>query len=161
MAGALKRSQGIVSAIGKEMKRVNLKGVKRVTITFDPFAENVKATSVAPISGNVIENSYLFCSSNPRVVATNPKCVVKTDIVCNRQPAEVKFSLIDKAQEQLKVKDVRFLSNNLNTLEILQLCNKHVSPLAPEEEEKGKVLTKAEKQKLAGGAGGKKAQKKK
>ena len=63
--------------------------------------------------------------------------------------------------EQLKVKDIRFLSNNLTTLEILQLCNKHVSPLAPEEEEKGKVLTKAEKQKLAGGAGGKKVQKKK
>lgn len=43
-SGALKRSQGIVSAIGKELKRVNLKGVNRVTITFDPFAENVKST---------------------------------------------------------------------------------------------------------------------
>lgn len=43
-SGALKRSQGIVSAIGKELKKVNLKGVKRVTITFDPFAENVKST---------------------------------------------------------------------------------------------------------------------
>ncbi|KAM7342091.1 mitochondrial ribosomal protein L53 [Cochliomyia hominivorax] len=149
-SGALKRSQGIVSAIGKELKKVNLKGVKRVTITFDPFAENVKAT-----------REFLFLLSNPKVVATNPKCVVKTDIVCNRQPAEVKFSLVEKAQEQLKVKNVRFLSNNLNTLEILQLCNKHVSPLAPEEEEKGKVLTKAEKQKLSGGAADKKAPKKK
>ncbi|XP_061400018.1 uncharacterized protein LOC133337839 [Musca vetustissima] len=147
-SGALKRSQGIVSAIGKELKRVNLKGVNRVTITFDPFAENVKST-----------REFLFLLSTPRVVLTNPKCVVKTDIVCNRQPAEVKFSLIESAQEKLKVKDVRLLSSNLNTLEILQLCNRHISSAAPEEEDTGKVLTKAEKQKIAGA--GKKIQKKK
>ncbi|XP_005175312.1 uncharacterized protein LOC101898234 [Musca domestica] len=147
-SGALKRSQGIVSAIGKELKRVNLKGVNRVTITFDPFAENVKST-----------REFLFLLSTPRVVQTNPKCVVKTDIVCNRQPAEVKFSLIESAQEKLKVKDVRLLSSNLNTLEILQLCNRHISTAAPEEEDTGKVLTKAEKQKIAGA--GKKIQKKK
>uniref|UniRef100_A0A1I8Q463 Large ribosomal subunit protein mL53 n=1 Tax=Stomoxys calcitrans TaxID=35570 RepID=A0A1I8Q463_STOCA len=147
-SGTLKRSQGIVSAIGKELKRINLKGVNRITVTFDPFAENVKST-----------RDFLFLLSTPRVVLTNPKCVVKTDVVCNRQPAEVKFSLIQKAQEQLKVKDVRFLSNNLNTLEILQLCNKHISTLAPEEEETTKVLTKAEKQKIA--SAGKKAPKKK
>ncbi|XP_073846621.1 mitochondrial ribosomal protein L53 [Musca autumnalis] len=147
-SGALKRSQGIVSAIGKELKRVNLNGVNRVTITFDPFAENVKST-----------REFLFLLSTPRVVLTNPKCVVKTDIVCNRQPAEVKFSLIESAQEKLKVKDVRLLSSNLNTLEILQLCNRHISSAAPEEEDTGKVLTKAEKQKIAGA--GKKIQKKK
>ena len=45
---------------------------------------------------------FLFLLSNPRVVATNPKCVVKTDVVCNRQPAEVKFSLIEKAQGKYK-----------------------------------------------------------
>ncbi|XP_075169124.1 mitochondrial ribosomal protein L53 [Haematobia irritans] len=147
-SGTLKRSQGIVSAIGKELKRINLKGVNRITVTFDPFAENVKST-----------RDFLFLLSTPRVVQTNPKCVVKTDVVCNRQPAEVKFSLIPSAQEQLKVKDVRFLSTNLNTLEILQLCNKHISSLAPEEEDTGKVLTKAEKQKIA--SAGKKAPKKK
>lgn len=46
----------------------------------------------------VYSREFLFLLSNPRVVLTNPKCVVKTDIVCNRQPAEVKFSLIEKAQ---------------------------------------------------------------
>lgn len=43
-SGALRRSNGIVAAIGKQLKSVNLKGVKRVTVTFDPFAENVKST---------------------------------------------------------------------------------------------------------------------
>lgn len=113
---------------------------------------------------------------------TNPKCVVKSDIVCDRQPSCIKFALIDSAQgeavvpyyhigylyrnlsptEQAKVKEIRFNSDNLNTLELLQLCNRHVSSLAPVEEVTNKVLTKAEKQKLGGGAGaGKKAAKKK
>ncbi|XP_037728401.1 uncharacterized protein LOC119559405 isoform X1 [Drosophila subpulchrella] len=150
-SGALRRSGGIVSAIGKQLKSVNLKGVKRITVQFDPFAENVKST-----------REFLFLLSTPKVALTNPKCVVKPEIVCDRQPASIKFALIDSAQEQAKVKEIRFNSDNLNTLELLQLCNRHVSSLAPPEEITTKVLTKAEKQKLGGGAGGgKKALKKK
>ena len=63
--------------------------------------------------------------------------------------------------EQAKVKNIRFLSDNLNTLELLQLFNKHVSVLAPPEDTTSKVLTKAEKQKLSGAAGKKGALKKK
>lgn len=59
------------------------------------------------------------------------------------------------------MKEIRFNSENLNTLELLQLCNRHVSTLAPPEEITNKVLTKAEKQKLGGGAGGKRIVKKK
>ncbi|XP_068145966.1 uncharacterized protein mRpL53 [Drosophila tropicalis] len=149
-SGTLRRSGGIVSAIGKQLKSVNLKGVKRITVQFDPFAENVKST-----------REFLFLLSTPKVAQTNPKCVVKPDIVCNRQPASINFSLIETAQEQAKVKEIRFNSENLSTLELLQLCNKHVSSLAPPEEITNKVLTKAEKQKLAGGAGGKKGSSKK
>lgn len=43
-SGALKRSGGVVSAIGKQLKQINLKGVKRINVTFDPFSENVKST---------------------------------------------------------------------------------------------------------------------
>ncbi|XP_034110572.1 39S ribosomal protein L53, mitochondrial [Drosophila albomicans] len=150
-SGTLRRSGGIVSAIGKQLKSVNLKGVKRITVQFDPFAENVKST-----------REFLFLLSTPKVSLSNPKCVVKPEIVCDRSPAFIKFSLIDSAQEQAKVKEIRFNSANLNTLELLQLCNQHVSTLAPPEEITNKVLTKAEKQKLGGGAGGgKKATKKK
>lgn len=43
-SGALKRSNGIIAAISKQLKSVNLKGVKRITVTFDPYAENVRST---------------------------------------------------------------------------------------------------------------------
>ncbi|XP_011201161.2 39S ribosomal protein L53, mitochondrial [Bactrocera dorsalis] len=149
-SGALKRSNGIIAAISKHLKSVNLKGVKRITVTFDPFSENVRST-----------RDFLSLLSTPKISLTNPSCVIKTDVVCNRQPSEVKFSLIDSAQEKAQVKEVRFVSSNLTTLELLQLLNKHVSTLAPVEEITSKVTTKAEKQKLAGGAGGKKGSKKK
>ncbi|XP_014085220.3 large ribosomal subunit protein mL53 [Bactrocera oleae] len=149
-SGALKRSNGIIAAISKQLKSVNLKGVKRITVTFDPHAENVRST-----------RDFLSLLSTPKISFTNPNCVIKTDVVCNRQPSEVKFSLIDSAQEKAKVKEIRFNSSNLTTLELLQLLNKHVSTLAPVEEITSKVTTKAEKQKLAGGAGGKKGSKKK
>lgn len=43
-SGTLSRSAGLVSAIGKHVKLINLKGVKRVNVTFDPFFENVRPT---------------------------------------------------------------------------------------------------------------------
>lgn len=43
-SGALRRSGGVVSAIGKQVKLINLKAVNRITVTFDPFSENVKST---------------------------------------------------------------------------------------------------------------------
>lgn len=43
-SGTLRRSAGVVSAIGKHVKLINLKGVKRVTVSFDPFLENVRPT---------------------------------------------------------------------------------------------------------------------
>ncbi|XP_017490524.1 PREDICTED: 39S ribosomal protein L53, mitochondrial-like isoform X1 [Rhagoletis zephyria] len=147
-SGALKRSNGLIAAISKQLKSVNLKGVKRITVTFDPFAENVRPT-----------RDFLSLLSAPKISLTNPNCVLKTDVVCNRQPAQVKFSLIDSAQEKVQVKEIRFISENLTTLELLQLLNKHVSALAPVEEITSKLATKAEKQKLA--AGGKKGSKRK
>lgn len=42
--GSLSRSGGLISAIAKNVRLLNLKGIKRVTISFDPFGENVKHT---------------------------------------------------------------------------------------------------------------------
>ncbi|XP_053964644.1 39S ribosomal protein L53, mitochondrial [Anastrepha ludens] len=147
-SGALKRSNGVIAAISKQLKSVNLKGVKRITITFDPFTENVRPT-----------RDFLSLLSAPKISQTNPNCIIKTDVVCNRQPSDIKFTLIDSAQEKAQVKEIRFISDNLTTLEILQLLNKHISVLAPVEEITSKVATKGEKQKLA--ASGKKGTKKK
>lgn len=44
ISGSLSRSGGLWSAIGKNTKLLNLKGVKRITVSFDPFGENVKHT---------------------------------------------------------------------------------------------------------------------
>lgn len=42
--GSFSRSAGLFSAIGKNIRLMNLKGVKRITTSFDPFHQNVKAT---------------------------------------------------------------------------------------------------------------------
>jgi hypothetical protein len=41
-SGGFSRSAGIYSAIGKQLKSVNLKPVKQVVFKFDPFRPNVK-----------------------------------------------------------------------------------------------------------------------
>lgn len=42
--GSFSRSGGIMSAIAKNLRLLNLKPVKRITLSFDPFHESVKAT---------------------------------------------------------------------------------------------------------------------
>lgn len=42
--GSLNRSGGLFSAIAKNARLMNLKAVKRITVSFDPFGENVKNT---------------------------------------------------------------------------------------------------------------------
>lgn len=44
-AGTFTRSGGIVSAIGKQMKMLNLKAAKRVTVKFDPFDQTAAAAA--------------------------------------------------------------------------------------------------------------------
>lgn len=43
-SGTIRRSKGVVSAIGKQLKAVNLKAAKKITIKFDPFGENATHT---------------------------------------------------------------------------------------------------------------------
>lgn len=43
-SGTIRRSVGVVSAIGKQLNSVNLKAAKRITVIFDPFSDNVKHT---------------------------------------------------------------------------------------------------------------------
>jgi len=133
-SGTISRSAGLVSAIGKQVKAMNLRGVKRVTISFDPFHEKA-----------VDARNFLYHLSLPKVVATNPSCVIKTDIVCDRRPATVTFQLIPTVADQLKLKNVTLNGENLTTLELLQLTNKYVSAYAPKEEPVNVVKTKSEK----------------
>ncbi|KAJ6647532.1 hypothetical protein Bhyg_02755, partial [Pseudolycoriella hygida] len=122
------------SSIVKNIRQINLKGVQRVTITFDPFRDDVKNT-----------RDFLFFLSTPTIVRSNPNCTVKSEIVCDRSPSSIVFSLIPSVQETSKLKDIRINSDNLNVLEILQVCNKYVSTLAPKEEPVNVIKTKSEK----------------
>lgn len=44
ITGSLSRSGGLLSAIAKNVRLLNLKAAKRITISFDPFGENVRET---------------------------------------------------------------------------------------------------------------------
>lgn len=40
--GSMSRSGGLMSAIAKNLKLMNLKAAKRITVTFDPFHPNAR-----------------------------------------------------------------------------------------------------------------------
>ncbi|KAG4072548.1 hypothetical protein HA402_004637 [Bradysia odoriphaga] len=133
-SGTITRSGGLVDAISKNLRQLNLKAVSRITISFDPFKENVRHT-----------RDFLFYLSSPKVTATNPNCVVKANVVCNRAPSTIAFSLIPAVQETAKLKQIKIDADNLSSLELLQICNKYVTTLAPKEEPVNVVKTKSEK----------------
>ncbi|KAJ8927044.1 hypothetical protein NQ314_020531 [Rhamnusium bicolor] len=108
-SGTFTRSAGVISAIVKQLKLVNLKPVKKIQIQFDPFHPNA-ATA----------RNFLFHISSPKVAETNLNCAIKTNIVCDRSEPEIRIDLLDSGS-------IKFLTNNLTVLEILQHINKHIS----------------------------------
>ncbi|CAH2050564.1 unnamed protein product, partial [Iphiclides podalirius] len=135
-SGTVRRSGGVVSAIGKQLRAVNLKAAKRITVKFDPFSDNVKHT-----------RNFLHYISSPKIILTNPNCSLKTEVVCDRSEPVIDISIIPSIAETAKVKNVTFKSGNLTCLEILQLLNKHITSLAPAEQVSSSVQTKSEKKK--------------
>ena len=43
-SGRFSRSGGVVAALAKQIRLMNFRAVKKVTVAFDPFQENVKST---------------------------------------------------------------------------------------------------------------------
>ncbi|XP_012252333.2 39S ribosomal protein L53, mitochondrial [Athalia rosae] len=126
-SGTITRSGGVISAIMKQVKSVNLKAVKRISIQFDPFAPNVTHT-----------RDFMFFLNKPKVLATNLDCKIKTEIVCDRSDPVITCNLLSGEK-------VTFKSFNLTTLELFQLLNQHVSSLAPVPEVIVEVKTKSSK----------------
>lgn len=94
-SGTFTRSAGLYSAIGKQLKLVNLKPVKKVVYKFDPFQPNVKSIRFVLLESTVSflldSLSYhlrdcMFILSSEKIQSTNPQCVFKTDIVDNCEP---------------------------------------------------------------------------
>ncbi|XP_058466689.1 uncharacterized protein LOC131439553 [Malaya genurostris] len=134
LSGTFTRSGGVFSAIGKQLKMLNLKAVKRITVTFDPFQENAVPT-----------RELLQHLSSPKIIKTNPSCLLKPEVVCDRRQPSIVFQLIPSVQAETKLKKIELNGANLSTLELLQLCNKHVSSLAPKEVVTSSIKTKSEK----------------
>ncbi|VVC97672.1 39S ribosomal protein L53, mitochondrial [Leptidea sinapis] len=133
-SGTFRRSGGVVSAIGKQLRAVNLKAAKRITVKFDPFSDNVSHT-----------RNFVHYISAPKIALTNPNCVLKTEIVCDRREPTVDITLLPAIAEKAKVDNITLKSANLTCLEILQLLNKYVSALAPPEQVA--TITKLDKKK--------------
>ncbi|XP_063375668.1 large ribosomal subunit protein mL53 [Cydia amplana] len=133
-SGTLRRSGGVVSAIGKQLRAVNLKAAKRITVKFDPFGNNVTET-----------RNFLHYISSSKIALTNPNCALKTDIVCDRSEPTVDIILTPSIAETANYKKVTLKSGNLTCLELLQLLNKHISALAPVEQPVSTIQTKSEK----------------
>ncbi|XP_047098962.1 39S ribosomal protein L53, mitochondrial [Schistocerca piceifrons] len=126
-SGTFTRSSGLISAISKQLRSVTLKPVKKISVKFDPFQENVTET-----------RNFLFHISSPKILSSNTSCVIKTDILCDRSEPIISFFLVNG-------ESVIFKSKNLTALELLQLYNKHITPLAPAEQPASTVLTKSER----------------
>ncbi|KAK9870942.1 hypothetical protein WA026_009900 [Henosepilachna vigintioctopunctata] len=115
-SGSFTRSAGVISAITKQLKLMNLKPVKKIHVKFDPFHPNA-----------VTAREFLFHISSPKVIETNLECLIKPNVVSDRSEPEIKLELEDSGS-------LKFLANNLTVLEILQQINKHVSSkVVPEE----------------------------
>ncbi|XP_049964813.1 39S ribosomal protein L53, mitochondrial [Schistocerca serialis cubense] len=126
-SGTFTRSSGLISAISKQLRSVTLKPVKKISVKFDPFQENVTET-----------RNFLFHISSPKILSSNTSCVIKTDILCDRSEPNISFFLVNG-------ESVIFKSKNLTALELLQLYNKHITPLAPAEQPASTVKTKSER----------------
>ncbi|PNF25001.1 hypothetical protein B7P43_G07958 [Cryptotermes secundus] len=175
-SGTLKRSAGVASAIAKQTRLLNLKPVKNIVVKFDPFNKNVKETSfqVHPSDLSVIKlnknnklyiyialalykmphhhesvlkefgsdiqmQEFLFSLTGSKVLTTNISCKIKTNILCDRSQPSITFTLSNNEV-------IVFKSANLTNLELLQLYNKHITPLASTEEPETIVpQTKSEK----------------
>lgn len=104
----------------------------------------------------------MFYISSPKINATNPNCVIKTDIVCNRERPSITFQFIPQVQgknkdlftslnlkfllvEAEKLKTVKIEVENLSILELLKITNEHITARAPKEEAVSSLKTKSEK----------------
>ncbi|XP_031618560.1 uncharacterized protein LOC116337803 [Contarinia nasturtii] len=134
--GSLSRSAGLISAIAKNVRLLNLKAVKRITVSFDPFVENVKQT-----------REVVFQLSVGRVQRTNPGCIFRTNVVCDRSDPQFIVDLIPEVHETAGFNTVKINAKHLTALEILELFNKHITVLAPKEEKVQPISTKSKKKK--------------
>ncbi|KZC11541.1 PREDICTED: 39S ribosomal protein L53, mitochondrial [Dufourea novaeangliae] len=128
-SGTRSRSKGVISAIAKHLRKLSLKPVKSISIKFDPFGDNALQT-----------RDFFFHITTPKIIATNPRCSVKPQIVSDLSEPLVTFKLLSGDSVVIK-------STNLTSLNILELYNKHITPLSPPDPETESEIPAEEKKK--------------
>ncbi|XP_076299266.1 mitochondrial ribosomal protein L53 [Lasioglossum baleicum] len=121
--GSRSKSRGVISAIAKHLRTLTLKPVKSISIKFDAFNPNAVQT-----------RDFFFHITTPKIIATNPRCLVKPEIVSDLSDPVVTFKLLSGDNVVVK-------SANLTSLNILELYNKHITPLSTREPETGSENT--------------------
>jgi len=119
-----------------EMRKINLQPIKKATFTFDPMRYDYDSI-----------RNFMYFFNKPKVLETNVKVAIKTDIVDDRSDPLLKLELNDG-------RDLEIKTGNLSELDILRVMNYFVLPLVSEE--KAALETKSSK---AGGGAGKKKRK--
>ena len=128
-SGRRGRSRGLISAVIKQVKLVNLQPLSKVTVQFDPFHKEVHNA-----------RDFAFHISRPKTLTTNLNCTFKTKVVCDRSDPLI-ICDYQGSDEKLVIKTLHF-----NVAELFQIFNQHVSSrVKPVEEEK--VSTKVAKKK--------------
>jgi len=119
-----------------EIRKMNLQPVKKATFSFDPMRYDFDSI-----------RNFMYFFHKPKVLETNMKIAIKTDVVDDRSEPIMKLELNDG-------RDLEIRTGNLTELDILRVMNYYVLPLVTEE----KIMeTKSAK----GAAGGAKAAAKK
>jgi len=118
----------------KELRVANIQPVKKVTYTFDPIREDYQSI-----------RNFMYFWNRPKVLETNLKVIIKTDIVDDRREPCINFELSDGRTLEVR-------TSLLTELEIARVVNHYLLPLVKEEE----VQTETKSAKGAGGGGKKK-----
>lgn len=115
-----------------EAKRANLQPVKKVTYSFDPVREDHHSI-----------RNFMYWWNNPKVLATNNKLLIKTEVVDDRREPKILFDLVDGRQLEIR-------TALLSALEIATVTNQYLLPLVKEEV----VAVETKSAKAAAGSGG-------
>jgi len=122
--------------VHRQVKRLNLKPVKRMVFSFDPFHPSVKSI-----------RHIVYHFSSEKVRGTNPKCIYKTDIISDRSEPTLSVYL-DDANADLGC--IIFKTANLKPEDVLNKFNEMILPLIKVESEderttKGAIKKTAQK----------------
>jgi len=116
-----------------QLLNVNMKPVKKVQYTFDPFHPHVESI-----------RKVMNLLSTERIQKSNPKCFFKTDVVCDRSEPTIRLDLEDGGGSLL------FKTGNLSVEEIITMMNEYVLPRVKVEKA---AVTQSKGAKSASGGG--------